>query len=96
MIQAQKDSYKWFWEKGLNDLFDETSPISDFIGRDLELYFGKYFLEEPKFDENTSKKKNISFEAPLRVVAKLVNKKTGQEIEQEVYLGDFPLMTMAS
>jgi len=93
LIEIQKDSYNWFLKEGLADLFDETSPIADFIGRDLELYFEDYYLDEPKFNETESKAKNITYEAPLRVKAKLVNKKTNQKIVQEVFLGDFPLMT---
>lgn len=93
LIELQKKSYQWFWDKGLKELFDEISPITDFIGRDLEIYFGECFLDEPKFDEVVSKEKNITYEAPLRVNVKLTNKKTGQDAEQEVYLGDFPLMT---
>lgn len=93
LIEVQKDSYKWFLEQGLGELFEEISPIVDFIGRDFALSFNKYYLDEPKFDEVTSKSKNLSYEAPLRVVVKLENKKTTKVIEQEVYLGDFPLMT---
>ncbi|MEK7072566.1 MAG: DNA-directed RNA polymerase subunit beta, partial [Patescibacteria group bacterium] len=93
LIELQKKSYAWFWEDGLKELFEEVSPITDFIGRDLEVYFGEYTLDDPKFDEVTSKKKNITFEAPLRVNTTLLNKKTGQSVDQEVYLGDFPLMT---
>jgi len=93
LIEVQKDSYQWFLDYGLAELFEEVSPIKDFIGRDLELYFGKHYLDEPKFDEVVSKDKNLSYEAPLRVVAKLVNKKLNKAVEQEVYLGDFPLMT---
>ncbi len=93
LIELQKRSYDWFWREGIKELFDEISPIADFIGRDLELSFGEFFLDEPKFDEVTSREKNITYEAPLRVNVKLVNKKTGQEIEQEIYLGDFPVMT---
>ncbi len=93
LIEVQKDSYKWFLDQGLQELFEEVSPIKDFIGRDFELYFGKYYLDEPKFDEVTSKQKNLSYEAPMRVMAKLVNRKMEKMIEQEVYLGDFPLMT---
>ena len=93
LIELQKKSYKWFWDEGLKELFDEVSPITDFIGRDLEIHFCNYLLDEPKFDEVTSKEKNVSFEAPLRVNVKLLNKKTDQSIEQEIYLGDFPLMT---
>jgi len=93
LTEVQKDSYDWFLKTGLIELFEEVSPIRDFIGRDLELYFGKYYLDEPKFDEVTSKAKNLSYEAPLRVMVKLTNKKTAKTVEQEVYLGDFPLMT---
>ena len=93
LIELQKKAYQWFWQEGLKELFEEISPIVDFIGRDLELSFGEFFLDEPKFDEVTSREKNITYEAPLRVSVKLVNKKTSQEIEQEIYLGDFPVMT---
>ena len=93
LIEIQKNSYDWFAKEGLVDLFDEISPITDFIGRDLELYFEDYYLDEPKFDEVESKNKNITYEAPLRVKARLVNKRTEQSITQEVFLGDFPLMT---
>ncbi len=93
LIEIQKNSYDWFIKEGLIDLFDEISPITDFSGRDLELYFGEYYLDEPKFDEAESKAKNITYEASLRVNVRLVNKKTGQTINQEVFLGDFPLMT---
>jgi len=93
LIELQKKSYQWFWDHGIKELFDEVSPITDFIGRDLEVVFGENFLDEPKFDEVMSRKKNVSYEAPLRVNAKLINNKTGQTIEQEIYLGDFPLMT---
>ncbi len=93
LIDIQKASYRWLMESGLRELFDEVSPIRDFIGRDLELYFQNYYLDEPRFDEWIAKEKNVTYEAPLRVETKLVNKKTGEIKEQEVYLGDFPLMT---
>src|SRR3990167_6611366 len=80
LIEIQKSSYKWFLEEGLKELFDEISPIRDFIGRDLELYFCEYYLDEPKFDEVTSREKNLSYEAPLRVSVKLVNNKTNKDI----------------
>ena len=51
LIEIQKRSYSWFFKDGLKELFEEISPIKDIIGRDLELYFGNYFLDEPKFDE---------------------------------------------
>jgi len=93
LIEIQKDSYNWFLREGLADLFQEISPVTDFIGRDLELSFEDYYLDEPKFDESESKAKNITYEASLRVKARLVNKKTSQTVTQEVFLGDFPLMT---
>ncbi len=93
LIEIQKDSYKWFLEKGVRELFDEISPIKDFIGRDLELRFTDYYLDEPKFDERTSQEKNINFEAPLRVRAVLTNNRTKDVKEQEIYLGDVPVMT---
>jgi len=93
LIEVQTKSYKWFLEEGLKELFEEVSPIKDFTGRDLELYLLDYYLDEPKFDEKTSREKNVTYEAPLRVTGKLVNKKTGEIKEQEIYIGDFPLMT---
>ena len=93
LIEVQTRSYNWFLKEGLSELFEEVSPIKDFIGRDLELYLEKYYLDEPKFDVYTSKAKNLSYEAPLRVVARLHNKRLDKDVEQEVYLGDFPLMT---
>ena len=93
LVEIQKNSFQWFLKEGLADLFDEISPITDFIGRDLELSFKDHYLDEPKFNETESKVKNITYEAPLRVTVELVNKKTNQTVAQEVFLGDFPLMT---
>ncbi|MBI2484977.1 DNA-directed RNA polymerase subunit beta [Candidatus Uhrbacteria bacterium] len=93
LVEVQRDSYAWFLKEGIRELFDEINPIRDFIGRDLELTFDDYYLDEPKFDEVTSREKNITFEAPLRVKTKLVNKRLNTTKEQEIYLGDLPLMT---
>ncbi|MFA6391949.1 MAG: DNA-directed RNA polymerase subunit beta [Patescibacteria group bacterium] len=93
LIDIQTMSYSWFMKEGLKELFDEISPIEDFTGRELELYFTDHYLDEPRFDEKTANAKNLTYEAALRVTARLVNKRTGEIKEQEVYLGDFPLMT---
>ncbi|MBT3539082.1 DNA-directed RNA polymerase subunit beta [Candidatus Parcubacteria bacterium] len=93
LIEVQKSSYRWFFDEGLRELFDELSPITDFTGRDLELYFEDYYLDEPKFDEVTCRKKNITYESPLRINVKLTNKRTNKSEKQEIYLGDIPLMT---
>ena len=60
LIEAQKDAYEWFLEKGLRELLDEINPINDFTGKDLELSLEDYYLDEPKTDELTAKNKNIS------------------------------------
>src|SRR3989344_3127416 len=93
LIEIQQKSYQWFFEERLKELFDEISPIKDFIGRDLELYFETYYLDDPKFNEKEAKARNTTFEAPLKVKTTLVNQKTGEVKEQEIYLGDLPLMT---
>jgi len=93
LIEIQRKSYDWFFREGLKELFEEISPVQEYIGRNLELYFENYYLDEPRFDETAAKAKNLTYEAALRVNCRLVNKKTGEIKEQEVYLGDFPLMT---
>ncbi len=93
LVEIQKTSYDWFLKQGLRELFDEISPIKDLGGRNLELSFKDYYLDEPKFDERISKEKNITYEAPLRIKTTLLQKKTKTKKEQEIYLGDFPVMT---
>jgi DNA-directed RNA polymerase subunit beta len=93
LIDVQKASYEWFSKEGVKELFDEVSPITDFTGRDLELYFEDYHLDYPKFDEPACHEKNATFEAPLRVNVRLVNKRIQKELKQEIYLGDVPVMT---
>ncbi len=93
LIESQINSYNWFLNKGFKELLHEVNPIVDFTEKDLELSFEDYYLDEPKYDELTSRSKNISYEAPLRCRIKLIIKKTGEIKEQEIYLGDFPLMT---
>ncbi len=93
LIDVQKSSYDWFLKFGIKDLFEEVSPMTDFTGRDLELYLENYYLDDPKFDEVVCRERNLTFEAPLRVTARLLNKRTTQSKSQEIYLGDIPLMT---
>jgi len=93
LIEIQQDSYDWFLKAGLRELLDEVNPIEDFTGKALELKFGDYYLEEPKYTERQAKEKNATYEASLKVKAELKNRITGKTKEQEIYLGDFPLMT---
>ena len=93
LIEVQKKSYDWFLNKGVKELFKEVSPFRDFSGRDLEIYLEDYYLDEPRFDEVTCRKRRLTFEAPLRINARLINQKTKETKTQEIYLGDMPLMT---
>ncbi len=90
----QKDSWQLFWKRDLKELFFEISPIRDYTGKELELWFLDYKLDQPKYKTDLeAKQNNDSFEAPLRVKTKLINLKTKKTKEQEIYLADFPLMT---
>lgn len=93
LAELQINSYKWFVEKGLRELFDEISPIRDHTGKELELSFLEYKFDEPKYSEEQAKEKDQTYEAALRVKLRLANQVTKKDQEQEVYLGDFPIMT---
>lgn len=94
LVEVQLNSYKWFFEKGLRELFDEVSPIREDIGgSEFTLDIASYSLDEPKYSEAEARAHNLSYEAPLRIRARLTNKNTKEVKEQEVYMGDFPLMT---
>jgi len=91
----QINSYEWFFREGLKELFDEITPIDDFTGKTLSLQFGDYYLDEPKHDEATCRERNFTYKSSLRCQVSLINKETGEIKEQEVFMGDFPLMTHA-
>jgi DNA-directed RNA polymerase subunit beta len=93
LIELQTQSFDWFLTEGLTELLSEVSPIEDFTGKNLALYFKDFHFEEPKYDEKTAKLKNASYEVPLKVNVELVNKETGEVKRQEVFLGDYPWMT---
>ena len=94
LAEVQLNSYQWFFKKGLQELFNEVFPISEELGRgDFVLEFLSHSLDEPKFTEAKARSSNLSYEAALRLRARLVNKETKEIKEQEVYLGDFPVMT---
>ena len=93
LIEVQKNSYQWFLEKGLKEVFDDMSAITDYTGN-LVLDFIDYHLDpEPKYSVEECKERDVTYAAPLRVKARLLNKETGEVKEQEIFLGDFPLMT---
>ena len=93
LIEIQTASYQWFLKSGLKEIFEEVSPIKDYTGKDLELNFKDFYFDEPKYDEEYSRYKDLTYEAALRVKFQLINRKTKDKKEQEVYLGDFPVMT---
>lgn len=93
LVEIQTSSYKWFLKEGLKELFEEVSPIKDYTGKELELNFEDYYFDEPKYDEEYSRYKDLTYEAALRVRFKLINRRTKEKKDQEVYLGDFPVMT---
>lgn len=93
LVRVQIESYNWFFKEGLNELFEEISPIQDWTGKAYELHMSSYELDEPKITEETARSRNATFEAALRAKVRLVNKQTNEIKEQEVFLGEFPIMT---
>jgi len=93
LIQTQIDSFKWFCEEGLQELFAEISPIQDFTGKNLDLRFLSSEFREPKYSEEECRTRDLTFSKPLWARVELVNKETGEVSEQDVFLGDFPWMT---
>jgi len=104
LIQVQRDSFQWFRDEGLKELFAEISPIQDFTGRNLELILAQdtiddgkpvkgYRFDAPKCSEHECRERDTTYAAPLRVRARLVIKQTGEIKEQDIFMGDFPLMT---
>ncbi len=92
LLDIQRNSYEWFLKEGLEEIFHDISPIQDFTGN-LVLSFENFVLGEPKYDVDECKERDVTFSAPLRVNVRLINRETGEIKEQEVFMGDFPLMT---
>ncbi|MDT2758924.1 DNA-directed RNA polymerase subunit beta [Enterococcus xiangfangensis] len=92
LIEIQTDSYQWFLDEGLQEMFEDILPIEDFNGN-LSLEFVDYELKEPKYTVAEARAHDANYSAPLHVVLRLVNRETGEIKSQEVFFGDFPLMT---
>ena len=92
LIALQRDSFKWFLEEGLNETFQDISPIEDFTGN-LAVEFGVHEFGDPKYSVEECKEKDMSYQAPLFVDVAFLNRETGEVKEQQVFMGDFPLMT---
>jgi DNA-directed RNA polymerase subunit beta len=93
LIELQLDSFAWFIDKGLRELFDEISPIKDFTGKVMELQFLDYEFGAPKYSEQECRTKDLTFSKPLYVNVELLIKETGEIQRQRVYMGDYPWMT---
>ncbi|HKP52491.1 MAG TPA: DNA-directed RNA polymerase subunit beta [Chloroflexia bacterium] len=93
LIQIQVDSFEWFKTAGLQELFQEISPITDFTGKNMELRFLDYQFGEPRYSVFECRQRDMTYAAPLRVRVQLLIKETGEIKESEIFMGDFPLMT---
>ncbi len=92
LIKVQTESFNWFVQNGLAELFRDISPIQNFT-ENIELYFEDYIFDEPKYNVAQTKEKDMTYSKPLRVNVKLVNKDTGEIKQQKIFMGDFPIMS---
>ena len=92
LLEIQKKSYNWFVEKGIKEVFEDLFPVENFSGT-LSLEFGDYHFDEPKYSIKESKDRESTYSAPLRVDVRLLNRETGEVKEQEIFMGDMPIMT---
>ena len=93
LIEVQKNSYKWFLEEGLKEVFHDISPITDHAGHMSLEFFDYNFDYNSKYTVEECKERDAKYAAPLRVSVRLINNETGEIKEQEIFMGDFPLMT---
>ncbi|WP_130861791.1 DNA-directed RNA polymerase subunit beta [Bacilliculturomica massiliensis] len=93
LIQIQKDSYDWFIKEGLTEVFEDISPIRDYADNLVLEFIDHSISDETKYDQEECKERDVTYAAPLKVKVRLVNKETGEVKEQEVFMGDFPIMT---
>ncbi len=92
LIDIQKASFRWFLEEGLRETIDDISPIEDYTGT-LAVEFGEYRFGDPQFSIKECREKDLTYQAPLSITVRFVNKETGEIREQTVFMGDFPMMT---
>ena len=92
LLEIQKKSYQWFIETGIKEVFEDLFPVENFSGT-LSLEFGDYHFDEPRYSIKESKDRETTYSAPLRVEVRLFNRETGEVKEQEIFMGDMPVMT---
>ena len=94
LLSIQKDSYQWFLDEGIKETFDDLFPVESFTGN-ISLEFGDYYFDEPRYSIKESKERMVNYAAPLKVQARVFIHETGEVKEQEIFLGDIPMMTDA-
>ena len=94
LLEVQKKSYQWFLEQGIKEVFDDLFPVESFTGN-ISLEFGDYSFDTPRYGTKEAKERMVTYSAPLKVQARVYIHETGEVKEQEVFLGDIPLMTEA-
>ena len=92
LLEVQKKSYKWFLDTGIKEVFEDLFPVENFSGT-LSLEFGDYHFDEPRYSIKESKDRESTYAAPLRVEVRLFNRESGEVKEQEIFMGDMPMMT---
>ena len=92
LLEIQKKSYDWFLQEGINEVFEDIFPVESFTGN-LSLDFGEFLFGEPRYSIKGCKERYATYASPLKVEARLFNHETGEVKEQEIYLGDMPIMT---
>ena len=92
LLEIQKKSHDWFITEGIKEVFEDIFPVESFTGN-LSLEFGDYFLDKCRYSIKECKERYVTYAAPLRVQARLFNGETGEVKEQEIFLGDMPIMT---
>ena len=92
-LEIQKKSYKWLLDKGISDVLTEVSPIVDYAGNLVIEFVGYTLSDTPKYSVEECKERDVNYAAPLRVTVRLTNKSTGEVKQQDIFMGDFPLMT---
>lgn len=96
LLEVQLDSYDSFLKEWIDRVFSDSFPIMDHSGEKVDIYYKGFALEEPKYDPETCKRKNLNYEAPLKVRLEMLNKESGEIKEQDVYMGGIPLMTKSA
>ena len=88
LLEVQKESFFWFLNEGIAEVFKEISPVKDFTGNNWEMHFGRHSLGKSKISPKEAMKKGVSYDCPLKTEVTLVNKKTNREVKKEIFFGD--------